>query len=101
MFLRNVGVDAAANQTIPHVLFFAYQGTFAIITAALISLRGRLLWWPFHPAGFALAHAFLAARFSGAERHVRRVGKIKTIEEDARRGLFDRPAAIAITEPEG
>ena len=48
-----------------------------------------------------LAHAFLAARFSGAERHVRRVGKIKTIEEDARRGLFDRPAAIAITEPEG
>jgi len=37
MFLRNVGVDAAANQTIPHVLFFAYQGTFAIITAALIS----------------------------------------------------------------
>ena len=32
----------------------------AMITAALISLRARLLWWPFHPAGFALAHAFLA-----------------------------------------
>ncbi|PYQ52773.1 MAG: ammonia channel protein [Acidobacteria bacterium] len=34
-FLRGVGLDA--NGTIPHVLFFAYQGTFAIITAALIS----------------------------------------------------------------
>lgn len=33
--------------------------------------------------------AFLAARFSGVERHVRRVGKIKAIEEDARRGGFD------------
>jgi ribose 5-phosphate isomerase B len=34
--------------------------------------------------------AFLGARFSGAERHVRRVGKIKAIEEDARQGVFDR-----------
>jgi ribose 5-phosphate isomerase B len=34
--------------------------------------------------------AFLAARFSGVERHVRRVGKIKAIEEDACRGAFDR-----------
>jgi len=34
-FLRGVGLDAQG--TIPHVLFFAYQGTFAIITAALIS----------------------------------------------------------------
>jgi ribose 5-phosphate isomerase B len=33
--------------------------------------------------------AFLAAKFSGAERHVRRVGKIRAIEEDARRGAFD------------
>ncbi len=31
------GVDLAAHGTIPHVLFFSYQGTFAIITAALIS----------------------------------------------------------------
>lgn len=37
MFLRNVGIDPSGNSTIPHVLFFAYQGTFAIITAALIS----------------------------------------------------------------
>ncbi|HEX9161046.1 MAG TPA: ammonium transporter [Thermoanaerobaculia bacterium] len=34
-FLRGVGLNAQG--TIPHVLFFAYQGTFAIITAALIS----------------------------------------------------------------
>ena len=33
--LNNVGVEAKG--TIPHVLFMAYQGTFAIITAALIS----------------------------------------------------------------
>jgi ribose 5-phosphate isomerase B len=46
-----------------------------------------------------LVRTFLAARFSGAERHVRRVSKIKAIEEDARRGLFDSPASIAI-EPE-
>jgi Amt family ammonium transporter len=34
-FLRNVGLEAQG--TIPHLLFFAFQGTFAIITAALIS----------------------------------------------------------------
>jgi Amt family ammonium transporter len=34
-FLR--GVDLAPKGSIPHVLFFSYQGTFAIITAALIS----------------------------------------------------------------
>ena len=34
-FLR--GVDLAPHGTVPHVLFFSYQGTFAIITAALIS----------------------------------------------------------------
>ena len=33
--LRGVGLDARG--TIPHLLFMAYQGTFAIITAALIS----------------------------------------------------------------
>jgi Amt family ammonium transporter len=34
-FLNNVRLDA--HGTIPHILFAAYQGTFAIITAALIS----------------------------------------------------------------
>jgi ribose 5-phosphate isomerase B len=47
-----------------------------------------------------LVRTFLAAQFSGAERHVRRVAKIRAIEADSRRGLFDRPAEIAITEPQ-
>lgn len=33
--------------------------------------------------------AFLDATFSGAERHRRRLGKIRQIEEDARAGAFD------------
>ena len=37
-----------------------------------------------------VVRAFLGASFSGALRHVRRVGKIKAIEEDARQGVFDR-----------
>src|SRR3569832_1947847 len=35
VFLRGVGLEAQG--TIPHVLFMAYQGMFAIITVALIS----------------------------------------------------------------
>jgi ribose 5-phosphate isomerase B len=35
--------------------------------------------------------AFLGAKFSGAERHVRRLEEVNTIEADARRGMFDRP----------
>ena len=35
VFLQNVTLEPQG--TIPHLLFFAYQGTFAIITAALIS----------------------------------------------------------------
>jgi ammonium transporter, Amt family len=37
MFLRSVGFEPKAGTTIPHYLYMAYQGTFAIITAALIS----------------------------------------------------------------
>ncbi|HTO76136.1 MAG TPA: ribose 5-phosphate isomerase B [Thermoanaerobaculia bacterium] len=33
--------------------------------------------------------AFLGAKFSGLERHARRLGKIRKIEEDARAGVFD------------
>ena len=36
-FLRGVGLEREARHPIPHLLFMAYQGTFAIITAALIS----------------------------------------------------------------
>jgi Amt family ammonium transporter len=35
--LRGVGLETAAGTTLPHLLFTSYQGTFAIITAALIS----------------------------------------------------------------
>ena len=35
LFLKGVGLEAQG--TIPHILFMCYQGTFAIITAALIS----------------------------------------------------------------
>jgi len=43
------GVDLAPKGTIPHVLFMAYQGTFAIITAALISgaIVERMRFWPY------------------------------------------------------
>ncbi len=36
-FLGMKGVDGSANGTLPHVLYFAFQATFAVITAALIS----------------------------------------------------------------
>lgn len=40
LFLNNVGLEnkgAIVSITIPHILWMAYQGTFAIITAALVS----------------------------------------------------------------
>ncbi|MBW8861209.1 MAG: ammonium transporter [Acidobacteria bacterium] len=37
VFLKGVGLDVRPTTTIPHALFMSYQGTFAIITAALIS----------------------------------------------------------------
>ncbi len=36
-FLSGVGFDPREGQTIPQLLFFAFQGTFCIITAALVS----------------------------------------------------------------
>jgi Amt family ammonium transporter len=36
-FLRGVGMDAGAWGTMPHLLFFVFQASFAVITAALIS----------------------------------------------------------------
>jgi Amt family ammonium transporter len=35
--LRGVGVDAGTWGTMPHLIFFVFQATFAVITAALIS----------------------------------------------------------------
>ncbi len=37
LFLNGVGLDVQDGATYPHLLFMAFQGTFAIITAALIS----------------------------------------------------------------
>jgi Ca2+/Na+ antiporter len=34
-------------------------GVGSLVTAALVYLRGRVLWWPLHPSGFAMAHAGL------------------------------------------
>jgi len=36
-----------------------------------------------------VVRAFLGAKFSGAERHRRRLDKVNAIEADARRGVFD------------
>ncbi|HEY7369688.1 MAG TPA: RpiB/LacA/LacB family sugar-phosphate isomerase [Thermoanaerobaculia bacterium] len=36
-----------------------------------------------------LIQIYLAARYSGAERHARRLGKVRRIEEDARAGVFE------------
>jgi len=36
-----------------------------------------------------LVRAFVNAKFSGAERHVRRLAKVTAIEEDAKNGVFD------------
>ena len=36
-FLNDVGFEAREGQTIPHLVFFAFQATFCIITTALIS----------------------------------------------------------------
>jgi len=57
----------------------------------VISLGARVI-------GPALAaeviRAFTSAKFSGAERHVRRLAKINAIEEDARNGVFDEARRI-------
>jgi Amt family ammonium transporter len=37
LFFKDVGQDALAGQTIPHLAFAVYQGMFAVITPALIS----------------------------------------------------------------
>src|SRR5437762_13839463 len=80
-----VGASVAANK-IPgiraglcHDTFSARQGV-EDDAMNVLCLGARVI-------GPALAQevvrAFLAARFSGAERHVRRVGESKAIEEDA------------------
>jgi ribose 5-phosphate isomerase B len=87
-----VGASVAANKVpgiragLCHDTFSARQGV-EDDAMNVLCLGARVI-------GPALAQevvrAFLAASFSGAERHARRVGKIKAIEEDAANGVFDR-----------
>lgn len=41
-----------------------------------------------------LVRAFVNAKFSGAERHVRRLAKVNAIEQDAVRGVFDHARRV-------
>ena len=87
-----VGASVAASKgpgargALCHDVFSARQGV-EDDDMNVICLGARVI-------GPALAaevlRAFAAARFSGAERHVRRLAKVSAIEEDARRGVFDR-----------
>jgi ribose 5-phosphate isomerase B len=91
-----VGASVAANKVpgiraaLCHDTFSARQGV-EDDAMNVLCLGARVI-------GPALAQevvrAFLAARFSGAERHVRRVGKIKAIEEDAINGVFGPPGRV-------
>lgn len=86
-----VGASIAANKVpgirsaLCHDTFSARQGV-EDDDMNVICLGARVI-------GPALAvevlQAFLCARFSGAERHVRRLNKVKAIEDEARRGAFD------------
>ena len=88
-----VGASVAASKVpgvraaLCHDVFSARQGV-EDDDMNVICLGARVI-------GPALAaevlRAFVGAQFSGAERHVRRLRKIIAIEEDARRGVFDKP----------
>ena len=77
-----VGACIAANKVagvraaLVHDIFSAHQGV-EDDDMSVLCLGGRVV-------GFALAwdlvKAFLSARFSGAERHIRRLGKIRDLE---------------------
>lgn len=86
-----VGASVAANKVpgvrsaLCHDTFSARQGV-EDDDMNVVCLGARVI-------GPALAaevvRAFTAASFSNAERHLRRLNKVKAIEEDARRGVFD------------
>jgi ribose 5-phosphate isomerase B len=88
-----VGASVAVNKVpgvrgaMCHDTFSARQGV-EDDDANVLALGGRVI-------GVALAKevvaAFLAARFSGAQRHRRRLEKVNQLELDARTGAFDFP----------
>lgn len=89
-----VGASVAANKVpgaraaLCHDTFSARQGV-EDDDLNVLCLGARVIG---EEAAAECLKAYLAARFSHAERHVRRVGKIAAIEADARAGRFDRPA---------
>ncbi|MEO6026143.1 MAG: ribose 5-phosphate isomerase B [Candidatus Binatia bacterium] len=89
-----VGASVAANKVpgaraaLCHDTFSARQGV-EDDDLNVLCLGARVIG---EEAAAECLRAFLVARFSHAERHVRRVGKIKALEADARAGKFDRPA---------
>lgn len=86
-----VGASVAANKVpgvrsaLCHDTFSARQGV-EDDDMNVVCLGARVI-------GPALAgevvRAFAGAAFSNAERHVRRLNKVKAIEADARRGVYD------------
>jgi ribose 5-phosphate isomerase B len=87
-----VGVSVAANKipgvraSMAHDTFSARQGV-EDDDMNVLALGARVI-----EAELAaeLVRVFLAAEFSGAERHARRREKVLRIEQDAREGKFDR-----------
>jgi len=88
-----VGASIAVNKVpgargaVCHDTFSARQGV-EDDDANILTLGARVI-------GGSLAKevaaAFLDARYSGAERHARRLEKVKQIELDARTGVFEFP----------
>lgn len=87
-----VGASVAANKVpgaraaLCHDTFSARQGV-EDDDLNVLCLGARVIG---EEAAAESLRAFLGARFSHAERHARRVGKIAAIEADARAGKFDR-----------
>lgn len=92
-----VGASVAANKVVGaraalcHDTFSARQGV-EDDDLNVLCLGARVI--GVEAAAEAL-RAFLAARFSNAERHRRRLEKILAIEREARAGAFDRIAGTA------
>lgn len=87
-----VGASVAANKipgvraSMAHDTFSARQGV-EDDDMNVLALGARVLG---PELAVELVRAFLRAKFSGAERHVRRLQKIVRIERDAGEGKFDR-----------
>lgn len=80
-----VGASIAANKVtvvracLIHEAFSAHQGL-EDDNLNLICLGGRVVG---HATAWELVHIFLAASFSGAERHLRRLAKVAELERGA------------------